>query len=101
MNPKLNRAQELLFETAFHALVVIGIILSTVALVHYITAKHMHISAIKILLDVGSAMSALSWLILTLWCVRCALTQKSTAVGNIPCMRSARTVSLELYSETF
>lgn len=67
MNPRLNRKLDIILEIQYHGIVALGMILTIVAVVHILDGGE--ISKNRPLLDAGSAISCVAWVIVVLWAV--------------------------------
>lgn len=65
VNPRLNRRLDILLEIKFHGIVNLGMVLIIIALVHLMNGEP--VSKCKTLLNVGSAISCVAWVLLTAW----------------------------------
>ena len=69
-NPHLKKKLDIFLDIQYHALVALGLIVSIVAIVNLMDMSNGgagSLSTDKALLDVGSALSCLSWALLALW----------------------------------
>lgn len=90
MNPRLNRKLELFLDIQYHALVGTGMALIIVAVVNLLQGQS--ISTMKILLDVGSAISASAWCLLSIWALSTTM-RGPCAYRDAPTTDGGRTVS--------
>ncbi|KAL6790918.1 hypothetical protein J3E68DRAFT_411628 [Trichoderma sp. SZMC 28012] len=67
VNPRLNRRLDIILEIKYHGLVQLGMILIILALVKLMNGDP--VSKSKTLLNIGSALSAIAWALVTLWAV--------------------------------
>lgn len=67
MNPRLNRKLDIILEIKYHGIVALGMVLTIIAVVHILGGGD--ISKNKPLLDAGSAISCVAWVLVVLWAV--------------------------------
>jgi hypothetical protein len=65
VNPRLNRKLDIILEIKYHGIVALGMILIITAIVKLLNGGD--ISKSKTLLDVGSAISCIAWLLAIFW----------------------------------
>lgn len=67
VNPRLNRKLDIILEIKYHGIVALGMVLTIIAVVHILGGGD--ISKNKPLLDAGSAISCVAWVLVVLWAV--------------------------------
>lgn len=67
VNPRLNRKLDIILEIQYHGIVAVGMVLTIVAVVHILNGGE--ISKNRPLLDAGSAITCLAWVLVVLWAV--------------------------------
>ncbi|RMJ13619.1 hypothetical protein CDV36_006727 [Fusarium kuroshium] len=88
-NPRLNRKLDVLLEVQYHTLVGVAMVLIIVSVINL--QKGESISTMKILLNVASALVALSWVLLVGWALWSLAKSRSTStVGPVPSMSGGR-----------
>lgn len=65
MNPRLNRKLDIILEIKYHGIVALGMVLTIIAVVHLLNDGD--VSKNKPLLNAGSAISCVAWLLAVLW----------------------------------
>lgn len=65
MNPRLNRKLDIILEIKYHGTVALGMVLTVIAVVHILNGGD--ISKNKPLLNAGSAISCVAWVLVVLW----------------------------------
>jgi hypothetical protein len=67
VNPRLNRKLDIILEIQYHGIVAVGMVLTIVAVVHILNGGE--VSKNRPLLDAGSAISCMAWMLVVLWAV--------------------------------
>lgn len=67
VNPRLNRKLDIILEIKYHGIVALSMVLTIIAVVHLLNGGD--VSKSKPLLDAGSAISCVAWLLVVLWAV--------------------------------
>ncbi|KAH8126201.1 hypothetical protein FP744_10003444 [Trichoderma asperellum] len=65
VNPRLNRKLDIILEIKYHGIVALGMVLTIIAVVHLLNGGD--VSKSKPLLNAGSAISCVAWLLAVLW----------------------------------
>lgn len=100
MNPRLNRKLDIILEIKYHGLVALGMVLIVIAIVKLLSGGDA--SKSKTLLDVGSAISCIAWLLAVLWTVwSYSMNRKFSSYADMQTSENGKIVSDSSYNTFF